>query len=195
MPRRSAADSYSNPPDIEAYELRRLAEAEQARIRAEAKIQARLEAPQAAQNDAEARERGRLRAQAEAAEERAADTLAELESVLGPITGPQPVTAQGWADRGERVLRLALRRDSGIDPTAARAYASECDRRAGWLDPAQFGNADALPPPPVQQADPVAIIKAIGELLRGEPALAAEYARVLEALPGPDTPPDSGTVQ
>lgn len=144
MPRRSAADSYSNPPDIEAYELRRLAEAEQARIRAEAKIQARLEAPQAAQNDAEARERGRLRAQAEASEAQSAELRAKLAEVVGDALGDLPATAQDWADSSANASRLALLHPDLVP--AVRHYEQVAMKRAAVLEPQKWGR-DPMPAP------------------------------------------------
>lgn len=45
-------------------------------------------------------------------------------------------SAESWLDRGLDPLRKALQKDSGIDPSAARAYAQECARRAAIRNPA-----------------------------------------------------------
>lgn len=45
------------------------------------------------------------------------------------------LSAEAWLDRGLSVLADALRRDSGLDASAARAYAQECARRAAIRNP------------------------------------------------------------
>jgi transposase-like protein len=44
-------------------------------------------------------------------------------------------SAESWLDRGLEPLEQALRKDSGIDPAAAKAYAQECARRAAIRNP------------------------------------------------------------
>ncbi|SRR5213593_2044801 len=44
-------------------------------------------------------------------------------------------SAEAWLDRGMRVLQDALDKKGNVDPTAARAYAIECARRAAIRNP------------------------------------------------------------
>lgn len=44
-------------------------------------------------------------------------------------------SAEAWLDRGLGAIEQAMNRSSGIDPTAARAYAQECARRAAIRNP------------------------------------------------------------
>lgn len=64
-------------------------------------------------------------------------------------------SAEAWLDRGLMTIGSALRRDSDIDPSAARAYAQECARRAAVRNHryrdrvAHGGDTDA---PPIRHA-------------------------------------------
>jgi transposase-like protein len=93
----------------------------------------------------------------------------------------QKSSAEAWLDKGTAILEAALRKSGDIDPTAARALASEYARRAAQRDPAyhlekqapqvavQINNAPpALKLPDV--IDQVAASKAYAELIGG-PAL------------------------
>jgi transcriptional regulator with XRE-family HTH domain len=44
-------------------------------------------------------------------------------------------SAESWLDRGFHKLEEALDKSSGIDPSAAKAYAQECARRAAIRNP------------------------------------------------------------
>ena len=44
-------------------------------------------------------------------------------------------SAEAWLDRGLEAIASALRKDGGIDASAARAYAQECARRAAVRNP------------------------------------------------------------
>lgn len=44
-------------------------------------------------------------------------------------------SAESWLDRGLDVVQSALRKDAGIDASAAKAYAQECARRAALRNP------------------------------------------------------------
>ena len=44
-------------------------------------------------------------------------------------------SAEAWLDRGLEAVGRALQKKSGIDSTAARAYAQECARRAALRNP------------------------------------------------------------
>ncbi len=46
------------------------------------------------------------------------------------------VSAESWLDKGVEVLQSALSKDSGIDPSAAKALAQEYARRAAIRNPA-----------------------------------------------------------
>lgn len=64
-------------------------------------------------------------------------------------------SAEAWLDRGLATIESALARDGNIDPSAARAYAQECARRAAVRNPryrdrvAHGGDAEA---PPIRHA-------------------------------------------
>lgn len=45
-------------------------------------------------------------------------------------------SAEAWLDRGLTAIESAMKRSSGVDATAARAYAQECARRAAIRNPA-----------------------------------------------------------
>src|SRR5205823_5365885 len=45
-------------------------------------------------------------------------------------------SAEAWLDRGLRAVQDALDKKGNIDPSAARAYAQECARRAAVRNPA-----------------------------------------------------------
>lgn len=45
------------------------------------------------------------------------------------------LSAEAWLDRGLECIATALRKDGGIDASAARAYAQECARRAAIRNP------------------------------------------------------------
>ena len=45
------------------------------------------------------------------------------------------VSAEAWLDRGLETIASALSKRSDIDPSAARAYAQECARRAAVRNP------------------------------------------------------------
>ncbi len=44
-------------------------------------------------------------------------------------------SAESWLDKGLDAIESALNKQSGIDATAARAYAQECARRAALRNP------------------------------------------------------------
>jgi len=44
-------------------------------------------------------------------------------------------SAESWLDKGMACIETALKRDGGVDSTAARAYAQECARRAAIRNP------------------------------------------------------------
>ncbi len=44
-------------------------------------------------------------------------------------------SAEAWLDRGLEAVERALRKDSGYDANAARAFAQECARRAALRNP------------------------------------------------------------
>lgn len=44
-------------------------------------------------------------------------------------------SAEAWLDKGLQAIKDAMRKDSGLDATAARAYAQECARRAAIRNP------------------------------------------------------------
>ena len=52
-------------------------------------------------------------------------------------------SAEAWLDRGLATIATALRRDGGIDASAARAYAQECARRAAIRNPVYRDKVDA----------------------------------------------------
>ena len=52
-------------------------------------------------------------------------------------------SAEAWLDKGLDVIESALRKDAGIDATAARAYAQECARRAAVRNPAYRDKVDS----------------------------------------------------
>lgn len=44
-------------------------------------------------------------------------------------------SAEAWLDKGLEAIEAAMRKDSGLDSNAARAYAQECARRAAIRNP------------------------------------------------------------
>lgn len=59
--------------------------------------------------------------------------------VLPNILGPDPMTAEEWADRGLRGLEISMVEGSGISPTAAKAYEEACFKRAVVANPRRYG--------------------------------------------------------
>ena len=45
------------------------------------------------------------------------------------------ISAEAWLDRGLAVIESSLKKEDGIDATAAKAYAQECARRAAIRNP------------------------------------------------------------
>lgn len=68
-------------------------------------------------------------------EDRRASTTLEL---VADLLGEEPTTADGWAERGELLLRVATVEGTGLNPKAAASYAQECWARAKALDPAKY---------------------------------------------------------
>lgn len=73
-------------------------------------------------------------------------------------------SAEAWLDKGLEVIESALRRDSGIDAQAARAYAQECARRAAVRNPAYRDKVDSTVrvttgPETLSDAELAAIVK------------------------------------
>jgi hypothetical protein len=60
---------------------------------------------------------------------------AQDSSARDRLDAAKQLSAEAWLDKGMDTLEQALRRDSGIDSTAARAYAQECARRAAIRNP------------------------------------------------------------
>jgi Mg-chelatase subunit ChlI len=56
-------------------------------------------------------------------------------SARDKIDAAKQISAEAWLDKGLTVIESALRRDSGVDSNAARAYAQECARRAAIRNP------------------------------------------------------------
>jgi transcriptional regulator with XRE-family HTH domain len=46
------------------------------------------------------------------------------------------ISAEAWLDRGLAVIESSLKKEDGIDASAAKAYAQECARRAAIRNPA-----------------------------------------------------------
>jgi hypothetical protein len=56
-------------------------------------------------------------------------------SARDKLDAAKQISAEAWLDKGLATIESALRRDSGIDSNAARAYAQECARRAAIRNP------------------------------------------------------------
>lgn len=89
----------------------------------------------------EARALIRHHADSEAAKERL--------DALPKLLGPKPETGEEWVDRGLRALEVSIVEGTGLNHKAATAYENACWKRAAVLEPAKYGKAEALPPPPV----------------------------------------------
>ena len=61
--------------------------------------------------------------------------LAETPEIEQQSARAREDSAEAWLDRGLAVVESALRKDAGIDASAARAYAQECARRAAIRNP------------------------------------------------------------
>jgi hypothetical protein len=58
------------------------------------------------------------------------------------ISSARGESAEAWLDKGLQTIASALRREDGIDASAARAYAQECARRAAIRNPAYRDKQD-----------------------------------------------------
>lgn len=61
--------------------------------------------------------------------------LAADEEIAQQSARAREDSAEAWLDRGMDYLERALSKESGLDPSAARALAQECARRAAIRNP------------------------------------------------------------
>lgn len=62
-------------------------------------------------------------------------TLSATDERAQRFARARAASAEAWLDRGLTVIGSSLQRNGPIDPTAARAYAQECARRAAIRNP------------------------------------------------------------
>lgn len=63
------------------------------------------------------------------------------------LLGPMPETGEEWAERGLKLLEIAMVEGVGINAKAAASYEAACRQRAAWADPNRYGSKVALTNP------------------------------------------------
>lgn len=73
-------------------------------------------------------------------------------------------SAEAWLDKGLAVISSSLQRGGDVDPSAARAYAQECARRAAIRNPAYRDKVDTTVTG--KDGGPVQFEKIVREIVR-----------------------------
>lgn len=121
--------------------------------------------------------------------EQALAVLALVEAAVG-----DPKTGQDWVDAPMPLVKLATVEGSGLDVRGVTLLATECARRAAFVEPAKFGKAEALPSPPTapQHSDLEFARRIAYALALGVRAQEREVGPSAPILP-PDVQEDGGT--